>query len=60
MATIFWTLGYATLITLILLRIPKLKATSTNIDKNPKILDVLIQAMIGIYLVSNAYLNVYV
>jgi hypothetical protein len=57
MTTIFWALGNVFLIILILLRIPRRK--STIIDKNPKILNVLIKIFIGIYLISNCYLNIF-
>jgi hypothetical protein len=59
MTNIFWILGNAFLIVLILLRVPSPKSTFTNIDKNPKILDVAIKSLTVLYLSSTSYLNIY-
>jgi hypothetical protein len=59
MTTVFWTLGNAFLTLLILLRVPRIKATSTNIDTNPKILNITIWIATIVYLISNSYLNIY-
>jgi hypothetical protein len=59
MTNIFWILGNAFLIILILLRVPSPKATFTTIDKNPKILDFALKSLTIVYLTSNSYLNIY-
>ena len=59
MTNIVWILGNILLMALILLRVPIPKATFTNIDKNPKILDVTITSLTVIYLMSGSYLNIY-
>jgi hypothetical protein len=59
MTNIFWILGNAFLIILILLRVPRARATFTNINKNPKALDIAIPSLVVIFLVGTYYLNVY-